>query len=128
MNTHGLSGVFLLADQSFIGGMSNGQAIPKKARDMGDGTFAEVVATVPSASTQAAINQTYTRSVVGASGTGNAILVANVTTAGTVSLTLSGGGTVTINVPLGSSIWPFSTTAATLGTAVGATFNTLYFV
>lgn len=94
----------------------------------GRATPSSSVPVAPDTVSLAGINQTFTRSVAGGSGSGNAILVSGVTTAGTVTLTLSGGGTATINAPLGSSIWPFSTTAAALGTAVGGTFTTLFFI
>lgn len=144
-----------MADQPFTGGIVNaGVALPEKAVDMGDGTYARRVAAVsvssagavqdglpagraaPGASVPVApdtvalagINQTYTRAAAVGATAGNAVLVTGVTTAGTVTLTLSGGGTVTINAPLGSSIWPFAATAAALGTAVGGTFQSLFFV
>lgn len=55
----------------------------------------------------------------------DAVCVTGVITAGTVLVTLKGGGTVTWDVPLGSSILPFNATAAALGTAVGGTFQAL---
>jgi hypothetical protein len=68
----------------------------------------------------------YSRAAGVGAGGSDAILVTGVTTAGTVVLTLAGGGSVTWSVPLGSSILPFSATAAALGTAVGGTFQALF--
>lgn len=74
----------------------------------------------------ARVSQTYRRSA--AVGTaGDAVIVTGVTTAGTVTFTLVNTGSLTVNVPLGTSIFPFSVTAAALGTAVGGAFQTLFF-
>ncbi len=74
----------------------------------------------------ARVSQTYRRAT--AVGTaGDAVIVTGVTTAGTVTFTLATSGTVTVSVPLGTSIFPFSVTAAALGTAVGGTFQSLFF-
>lgn len=143
-----------MANTPYSGGLaSNGHALPEMAVDAGDGTFMRKVATVAvsgsgtavpanpngradqSASAPVAIdnaalagvNQTYTRAAAVGATAGNAVLVTGVTTAGTVTLTLVGGGSVTLNVPLGSSIWPFGATAAALGTALGGTFQSLFF-
>lgn len=70
---------------------------------------------------------TYNRAAAVNATPGNALWVQNVTTAGTISVTLSGGGTLTPTVGLGSTILPFGVTAASLGTAVGGTFNSLFF-
>lgn len=70
--------------------------------------------------------QKYTRVAAVGAGGSDAIIVSGVTTAGTVVLTLKGGGTVTWAVALGSTILPFDATAANLGTAVGGTFQAAY--
>lgn len=70
---------------------------------------------------------TYNRATAIGATPGNAVLVYNVTTAGTITLTLA-TGSVTINVPLGSTILPFGATAAALGTAVGGSFQSLFYV
>jgi hypothetical protein len=59
---------------------------------------------------------------------GDAVIVSGVTTAGTVTLTLAGGGTITESVPLGSTRLPYGVTAAVLGTAVGGTFQSLFYI
>ena len=46
-------------------------------------------------------------------------LAFNATTAGTITLTLSSGNTITLNVPLGFTTLPFNATNLTLGTAAG---------
>lgn len=75
----------------------------------------------------ARISQTYRRAAAVGATAGDAVLVAGVTTAGTVTLTLANGGTATLSVPLGSTVLPFAATAAALGTAVGGTFSSLFF-
>lgn len=71
---------------------------------------------------------TYTRSASVGATPGNALWVQGVTTAGTITITLAGGGTLTASVGLGSTILPVGATAATLGTAVGGTFQSLFYV
>lgn len=71
---------------------------------------------------------TYIRAAAVGATAGDAILCAGVTTAGTVTLTLSDGSTVTESVALGSTRLPYAATAATLGTAAGGTFQSLFFV
>lgn len=75
----------------------------------------------------ARISQTYRRAAAVGAGGGDAVLVSGVTTAGTVSLTLVNGGTAVVSVPLGSSVLPFAATAASLGSALGGTFQNLFF-
>lgn len=75
----------------------------------------------------ARISQTYRRAAAVNATPGDAVLVTGVTTAGTVTLTLANGGTATLSVPLGSTVLPFAATAAALGTAVGGTFQSLFF-
>lgn len=55
---------------------------------------------------------------------GHAILI-NPEAAGAVTLTLSGGGTISVKVGTGSVILPFAVTAASAGTT-GATFKSLF--
>lgn len=69
----------------------------------------------------------YRRAAAVSATQGDGVLVTGVTTAGTVTLTLGNGGTAVISVPLGSTVLPFGVTAAALGTAVGATFQSLFF-
>jgi hypothetical protein len=73
-------------------------------------------------------NGTYRRAAAVGATAGDAVLVSSVTTAGTVTFTLSGGGSITESVPLGSTRLPYSVTAAALGTAVGGTFQSLFYV
>ena len=87
----------------------------------------EFVLTQSTAAELAAMSQTYRRAAAVGPGGGDAVLVTGVTTAGTVTLTLVNGGTATVSVPLGSSVLPFSASAAALGTAVGGTFQNLFF-
>lgn len=75
----------------------------------------------------AAVRQTYRRSGAVGATAGDALLVTGVTTAGTINVTLAGGGSIAINVPVGSSIWPFAASGAALGSALGGTFYSLFF-
>jgi hypothetical protein len=75
----------------------------------------------------ARISQTYRRSATVSATAGDAVFVTGVTTAGTVTFTLANGGSLSVSVPLGTSVFPFSVTAAALGTAVGGTFQSLFF-
>lgn len=75
----------------------------------------------------AATAQVYRRAAAVSATPGDGVLVSGVTTAGTVTLTLANGGTVSVSVPLGSTYLPFGVTAAVLGTAVGGTFQSLFF-
>lgn len=70
----------------------------------------------------------YRRAAAVGATPGDGVLVSGVTTAGTVTLTLANGGTVTESVPLGSTRLPYGVTAAALGTAVGGTFQSLFYV
>lgn len=47
------------------------------------------------------------------------------TGAGTVILTLLSGATITVNVQVGDSIYPYQVTKATAGTATGLTYYNL---
>lgn len=73
------------------------------------------------------LSQVYRRAAAVSATPGDGVLVTGVTTAGTVSLTLAGGGTAVVSVPVGSTILPFAVTAAVLGTAVAGTFQSLFF-
>ncbi|MCY1741164.1 hypothetical protein [Ensifer sp. SL37] len=101
---------------------------PVNGADQLAGTTANPLVVSQSTASQAASAGVYSRAAAVSATPGQGVLVSNVTTAGTVTLTLSGGGTVTITVPLGSTILPFAVTAAALGTAVGGTFQSLFFV
>lgn len=68
----------------------------------------------------------FSRSAAVNSTPGHALWVQGVSTAGTINITLAGGGTLTPTVGLGSTLLPFAVTAATLGTAVGGTFQSLF--
>ena len=70
----------------------------------------------------------YRRAAAVSATAGDGVIVTGVTTAGTVTLTLQNGGTLTVSVPLGSTILPLGVTAAALGTAVDGTFQSLFFV
>jgi hypothetical protein len=70
---------------------------------------------------------TFVRAAAVSSTPGAAVLVSGVTTAGTVTLTLPGGSTVVESVPLGSTRLPYGVTAAVTGTAVGSTFQSLFY-
>lgn len=102
---------------------------PQTALPPGRANAAASVPVALSAEDYARISQTYRRAgVVGVlTGGGDGLLVTGVTTAGTVNLTLVNGGTISVSVPLGSSTLAYSASAATLGTAVGATFQNLFF-
>lgn len=114
-----------MADQGFIGGIvANGVSLPEKAVDMGDGTYARVVTS--SAADKATASGAYRRSAAVSSTPGQGVLITGVTTAGTANFTLAGGGALVVNVPLGSTILPLAITAASLGTAVGGTFQSLF--
>jgi hypothetical protein len=101
---------------------------PTNGADQVLGTTTNPIAVAVSAASQAGSAGVYSRAAAVSATPGQGVLVSNVTTAGTVTLTLSGGGTLTITVPLGSTILPFAVTAAALGTAVGGTFQSLFFV
>lgn len=91
------------------------------------GTSANPFIMTGSAASNSACAGIYRRAAAVSATAGDGVIVTNVTTAGTVTLTLANGGTVTVSVPLGSTILPFGVTAAALGTAVGGTFQSLFF-
>jgi hypothetical protein len=95
--------------------------------DQPTGTAANPLIMTGSAASNSASAGIYLRAAAVSATAGNGIIVTGVTTAGTVTLTLANGGTVTVSVPLGSAILPFGVTAAALGTAVGGTFQSLFF-
>ncbi len=92
------------------------------------GTTANPLVTGASAASSSASAGIYKRAAAVSATAGDGVFVTGVTTAGTVTLTLVNGGTLTVSVPLGSAVLPFSVTAAALGTAVGGTFQSLFFV
>lgn len=117
-------GVQSTAEMVVIG---NPDGSSQSALPPGRATAANSVPVALSSEDYARLSQTYRRAAAVNAGAGDAVFVTGVTTAGTVTLTLSGGGTVTVSVPIGSSTLPFSATAAALGTAVGGTFQNLFF-
>lgn len=102
--------------------------LPEMMVDMSDGTFARRMVSVSDAATASASAGIYRRAAAVSATAGDGVIVTGVTTAGTVTLTLQNGGTLTVSVPLGSTILPLGVTAAALGTAVGGTFQSLFFV
>jgi len=111
-----------VADRTVFSGITG---INQKWLDQGDGTY--TLANSLGGADRAALSGVYTRAAAVSATPGNGVLVTGVTTAGTVTLTLSGGGSVVISVPLGSAILPFAATAAANTTAVGGTFQSLFF-
>lgn len=95
--------------------------------DEGAAKVALLVKATMSDTALAAQSQTYRRAAAVGATPGDSLLVSGVTTAGTVNVTLANGGALVVTVPLGSTILPFGATAATLGTAVGGTFQSLFF-
>lgn len=95
--------------------------------DQPAGTAANPLIMTGSAASNSASAGIYRRAAAVSATAGDGVIVTNVTTAGTITLTLANGGTVTVSVPLGSTILPFGVTAAALGTAVGGTFQSLFF-
>lgn len=110
-----------MADKTFSGGIP---FAPETARDMGDGTYARVVALA--ASDRSAIAGVYRRSTAVGATPGDGLLISGVTTAGAVTITLAGGGSISVNVPVGSTVLPFSATAVNVGTT-GGTASSLFF-
>lgn len=68
---------------------------------------------------------TYRRAAAVSADPGNAVAI-NTGTAGTVTLTLALGGSVIVTVPVGTTILPFGVTGFAVGTATGATAQSLY--
>lgn len=68
----------------------------------------------------------YSRAAAVGAGGSDAIVVTGVTVAGTIVITLKGGGTVTREVPVGSIELPYNATDVTAGTAVGGAFQALF--
>lgn len=103
--------------------------MPDTARvsDGGVTKVASLVKSTMSAEALAAQSQTYKRATAVGATPGDAVFVSGVTTAGTVTLTLANGGSAVVTVPLGSTILPFGVTAAANTTAVGSTFQSLFF-
>ncbi len=91
------------------------------------GTSANPLIVSASAASNSAAAGVYRRAAAVSATAGDGVIVTGVTTAGTVTLTLQNGGTVSVSVPVGSAILPFGVTAAALGTAVGGTFQSLFF-
>ncbi len=91
------------------------------------GTTANPLFTSGSASSNSASAGIYRRAAAVGATAGDGVIVTGVTTAGTVNRTLQNGGSLSVSVPLGPTILPLGVTAATLGTAVGGTFQSLFF-
>lgn len=91
------------------------------------GTAANPLVTSASTASNSASAGIYRRAAAVSATAGDGVIVTGVTTAGTVTLTLQNGGSLSISVPLGSTILPFGVTASALGTAVGGTFQSLFF-
>lgn len=117
-----------MADKTFTSG--SGSNLPERWIDNGDGTFSRRYSVALSASDRTALDKAgavYRRAASVGATAGDGLIVTGVTTAGTVTITLAGGGSLTVSVPLGSTILPFAATAAALGTAVGGSFQSLFF-
>lgn len=71
--------------------------------------------------------QIYTRAAAVSATAGDALFISGVTTAGAVTVTLANGGSLSVSVPLGSTLLPFSATAVNMGTT-GGTAQSLFFV
>lgn len=91
------------------------------------GTSASPMSVSSSQADRAAFSGTYKRAAAVGATAGDGLLVTGVTTAGTITVTLVNGGSATVNVPVGSTILPLAATAAVLGTAIGGTFQSLFF-
>lgn len=91
------------------------------------GTITNPFYTSGSAASNSAAAGIYRRAAAVSATPGDGVIVTGVTTAGTVSLTLQNGGTLVISVPLGSTLLPLGVVSATLGTAVGGAFQSLFF-
>jgi hypothetical protein len=111
-----------MADRTVYSGVAN---INEKWIDQGDGSFSR--ATSLGAADRSALSGTYRRATAVGATAGDGLFVTNVTTAGTITVTLSGGGSLVVFVPLGSTILPLAATAAVLTTAVGGTFQSLFY-
>lgn len=91
------------------------------------GTSANPLFITGSTASNSASAGIYRRAAAVNATAGDGVVVTGVTTAGTINLTLQNGGSLVISVPIGSTILPLGVTAATLGTAVGGTFQSLFF-
>lgn len=69
----------------------------------------------------------YRRAAAVSATPGDGLLISGTTTAGTITVGLGGGGSITINVPVGSTILPLGAVSAALGTAQGGSFQSLFF-
>jgi hypothetical protein len=91
------------------------------------GTAANPMFTSAAASSNSASAGIYRRAAAVSATAGDGVFITNVTTAGSVNLTLQNGGVLTVFVALGSTILPLGVVSASLGTAVGGTFQSLFF-
>jgi hypothetical protein len=74
-----------------------------------------------------AYDDQYSRATAVSSTPGQGLLI-NTGTAGIINVTFANGGTVPITVGVGTTILPLSVTAASAGTATGATFFSLFHI
>lgn len=88
--------------------------------ETGQRRAAQVVVTRGAAADLAAAAGVYRRSATVGATAGDGLFISGVTTAGAITVTLAGGGSLSVNVPLGSTILPLAATAVTLGTTGGA--------
>lgn len=100
---------------------------PTNGADKIVGTTANPMTVSSSAASSSAAAGIYRRAAAVGATAGDGVFISGVTTAGTVTLTLQNGGTLTVSVPVGSTLLPLGVTAAALGTAVGGTFQSLFF-
>lgn len=105
--------------------MSGPERTMEKWVDQGDGSFSR--ATSLGSADRSALAGTYRRAAAVSATAGDGLFVTGVTTAGTITVTLAGGGSLVVSVPLGSTILPLAATAAVLTTAVGGTFQSLFY-
>lgn len=108
-------------------GAETGSGTVVDALPPGRATPANSVPVVLSTEDQADNKGTYRRAAAVGATAGDGLVVTGVTTAGTITLTLVNGGSLTLNVALGSTILPLGVTAAALGTAVGGSFQSLFY-
>lgn len=91
------------------------------------GSSTNPINTTGTAASNSAAAGIYRRAAAVSATAGDGVIVTGVTTAGTVTYGLANGGTVVVSVPLGSTILPFGVISAALTTAVGGTFQSLFF-
>lgn len=95
-------------------------------QDMGDGTFAIVNVQRMSTTDRNSLSGVYRRAAAVNAIAGDGLFISGVTTAGAITVTLANGGSLNVNVPIGSTLLPLSATAVNLGTT-GGTAQSLFF-